>query len=238
MYCWLNGNRAMNEILIYDIVGQDFFGAGVVAKDVKAQLDEMGEVEEITVRINSPGGDVFEGLAIYNLLNQQPAKVTVKVDGWAASIASIIAMAGDSIEMAGNAMLMIHNPYTFSIGDADELRAQADVLDKVKDSLIATYQARTEIDYDELSTLMDAETWFSADEAIERGLANGKTEGRASLANIAGFRWINRAPEIKEQPEPEPVLPTVSGLTLLERSLEMARHRADIARARLALKLR
>lgn len=226
----------MNEILIYDIVGQDYFGAGVIAKDVKQQLDSFGAVDEITVRINSPGGDVFEGLAIYNLLAEHPAKITVKVDGYAASIASIIAMAGDEILMADNAMLMIHNPYTFAIGDAKEMRQQADVLDKVKDSLIKTYQAKADIDDETLSELMDAETWMDAGESITRGFATGKAGSKGKLSNVSSFRWINKAPAVPSEPEITRPAPEVFEFDGMERSNKLAALRHEIALARLALR--
>lgn len=211
----------MNEILIYDIIGQDFFGAGVIAKDVKEQLDSFGDAEQITVRVNSPGGDVFEGNTIYNLLAEHPAEITVKIDGYAASIASIIAMAGDKVEIAENAMFMIHNPYTFSVGDAAELRAQADVLDQVKASLISTYKTR--VNSDDLSDLMDAETWFSAAEAVEFGFADAISGKKAAMHNVAGCRWINKAPQVEEAPKgtkPEPAY-----LDYLEQSARLAQER-------------
>lgn len=217
----------MNEILIYDVVGQDFFGGGITARDIKAQLDSMGDVEDITVRINSPGGDVFDGLAIFNLLSEHPAKISVKVDGYAASIASIIAMAGDSIDVAQNAMFMIHNPWTFAAGDAGEMRKQADVLDKVKDSLIGTYQTRVGFDEGELSALMDSETWYSADEAVKFGFADTVT-GKGKLQNIAGCRWINKAPKVEDRTP----TPTDEHFDLLARSVELAAIRADIAQMR------
>jgi ATP-dependent protease ClpP protease subunit len=218
----------MNEILIYDIVGQDFFGAGVIAKDVKEQLDNIDG--DVTVRINSPGGDVFEGLAIHNLLAEHEGKVTVKVDGYAASIASVIAMAGDEIEMAENAMFMIHNPYTFTVGDADEMRKQADVLDKVKDSLVTTYTARTVLPAEQLSALMDAETWWNAAESVENGFADSVSERKGKVSNVSAFRWINKAPDVEE------LHPNPKDADYLARSVELDRLRGDITRQRQLLK--
>lgn len=220
----------MNEILIYDVVGQDYFGGGITAWDVKSQLDAFGDVDEVTVRINSPGGDVFDGLAIFNLLSESKAKIRIKVDGYAASIASIIAMAGDEIEIAQNAMVMIHNPWTFAAGDANEMRQQADVLDKVKGSLIGTYQTRVGIESDELSVLMDSETWYSAEEAVKFGFADIIT-GKGKLQNITGCRWINKAPKLEELTP----APSAERLDLLARSIDQAHIRADIAQLRMKL---
>jgi len=219
----------MDEILIYDIIGQDFFGAGVIAKDIKAQLDGYKDSEEILVRINSPGGDVFEGVTIFNLLKEHSAKITVKVEGYAASIASIVAMAGDHVEIAANAMFMIHNPYVFALGDSKELRKTADVLDKIKDSLIGTYQTKASIDDKKLSNLMDDETWFSADEAKELGFADSIAGESEKITDLSAYRWINKAPSVSE---PKPQV-SVDGLT---RSLSIATARAEIAEARASLK--
>ena len=226
----------MNELILYDVIGQDMFGAGITAKDIKAQIDGFGEVDEITVRINSPGGDVFEGLAIYNLLAEHPATITVKVDGYAASIASVIAMAGDTVTMAANALFMIHNPYTFAFGDSADLREKADVLETVKASLITTYQTKATADDNELSNLMDSETWFNAEQSIEHGFATAKTGTDAKLSNLAGFKWLNHAPVIPDAPEPDTKPPVDYRLVALARSLEIDSARVDITRARLALK--
>ena len=221
----------MNEITIYDVIGQDFFGEGVTATSIKSQLDGMQDATDITVRLNSPGGDVFEGLAIYNLLSEHPAKVTVKVDGYAASIASVIALAGDSVMMGKGAMFMIHNPYTFSVGDAKELRAQADVLDQVRDSLVETYQTRMDSDVSEIHSLLDAETWFSPAEAKEIGLATHTTDEQASIHNLSGCRWINKAPDVQPAQEPTPNA-RPDYLDYLQQSQKIAQNRAALAATR------
>jgi ATP-dependent Clp protease protease subunit len=197
----------MPEILIYDDIGESWFSEGVTAKSVKAQLDAMKDEKQITVRINSPGGDVFDGFAIYNLLAQHPAEITVKVDGMAASAASVIAMAGDKIEMAANAMLMIHNPWTMAMGDAESLGKTITLLDQIKGSILTTYATKASLSEEELSGLMDAETWFDAQGAIDAGLATaivGKAE-KAKAKNTAK-PWIRNAPQEPTAPEP-PVAP-------------------------------
>src|SRR5690606_20024488 len=104
--------------------------------------EKLGRVETLNVFINSPGGSVFQGQAIYNILKRQKARVNVYIDGLAASIASVIAMAGDTIFMPKNAMMMVHNPWTFSIGNAQDLRKEADTLDKIRETLIEAYLSK------------------------------------------------------------------------------------------------
>jgi ATP-dependent Clp endopeptidase proteolytic subunit ClpP len=151
---------------IYDEIG--FWG--VQAKEFITQLKGV-KAPVLNVEISSPGGDVFAGIAIYNALKASGKEIVVKVMGMAASAASLIAMAGDKIVMPKNSFMMIHNPWSFAMGDADELRAQADVLEKIGGSLLATYAARTGMAEDELKSMLDAETWLSADEALELGFA-------------------------------------------------------------------
>ncbi|PUB82393.1 MAG: hypothetical protein DBP02_15175 [gamma proteobacterium symbiont of Ctena orbiculata] len=194
----------MAEILIYDVIGEDWFGDGVSAKKVKDQLDGIAGDDEITVRINSPGGDVFDGFAIYNLLKQANAIIRVVVDGYAASAASVIAMAGDSVEMAENTYLMIHNPYTFAIGSADDFRAEAETLDKIKGSIVNTYVKRSGDDPEVVSAAMDAETWYTAQEAVDAGLADLVIDASESKIENLKKPWINKAPKIvTEQPNQE-----------------------------------
>jgi ATP-dependent protease ClpP protease subunit len=159
------------EVLIYDPIGADWLGNGVTAKGFRDDLAAMGDVEDITVRINSPGGEVFDGLSIYNTLKEHPAKVTVHVDGLAASIASVIAMAGDRIVMGEGAMFMVHSPWTVAMGNADNMRATADMLDKVEVGLVDAYVSRTGKTRDVVEAWMSGETWFTTREAIAAGLA-------------------------------------------------------------------
>lgn len=188
----------MPEILIYDDIGPEEWG-GVSAKAVKAQLDTMKDAAEITVRINSPGGDVFDGFAIYNLLSQHPAKINVKVDGWAASAASVVAMAGDTVEVAANALMMIHNPWTLAIGDAETMLKTASLLEQIKGSIVTTYKAKVSMTDEEISALMDAETWFDAQGAVEAGLATAITGKTAKVEN-SKKAWIRNAPQVQEEP--------------------------------------
>lgn len=155
------------EISIFDEIG--FWG--VTASSFIADLKKI-DAKELTVLVNSPGGSVFDGLAIYNALRQHPANVTVKVMGVAASAASFIAMAGDKIVMPENAFMMVHNPMGGVFGNADEMREWADTLDKIAASLVGIYVARTGKSEDEVKALLDAETWLTANEAVELGFAD------------------------------------------------------------------
>lgn len=156
---------------IYDEIG--FWG--VQASDFRAALAAVKE-DEIIVEINSPGGDVFAGAAIYNMLKASGKQITSKVMGVAASAASLIAMAGDTIEMPKNSFMMVHNPWGFAMGNADEMRETAEVLDKIGSSMLATYQAKTGLPEDQLRALLAKDTWMTADEALELGFATTVTE--------------------------------------------------------------
>lgn len=173
-------------VSIHDDIG----GWGVSAKMF---LDDLRKVAtpEVNVEINSPGGDVFAGLAIYNGLRNSGKKVNVKVLGIAASAASLVAMAGDTIEMPENTFMMIHNPWTFAAGDAEDLREQADLLDKIGDSLTSTYARRTGKSAEEIQTLLAAETWFTAQEAVDAGFATAVTPAFAAQASFD----VDRLPE-------------------------------------------
>lgn len=179
------------EIHIIDFIGDwldELWGFGVTAK---AFVDELAKlpatVNTIRVHINSPGGDIQGGVNIANALREQVSKgrrVETIVDGLAASIASVIAMAGETVTMADNALMMIHNPWTIEIGSASDLRKTADVLDTMRGQIVATYQWHSELTDADLIALMDAETWMDADEAIAHGLATDKIEGLKAAASI------------------------------------------------------
>lgn len=171
----INKGDRRGEVLIYDVIGEDFFGDGVTAKKFRADLDSLGEVDVIDVRINSPGGSVFDGIPIYNALLNHKATVNVWIDGAAWSMASGIAMAGDTVNMAENALFMMHDPSTFSFGSSDDLRKEADRLDKVKDQLAVAYERKSGLSKDEITDLMSAETWLDANEAKDKGFVDNVT---------------------------------------------------------------
>jgi ATP-dependent Clp endopeptidase proteolytic subunit ClpP len=161
-----------NTITMYDPIGYDWWtGDGVTAKRVSAALRSIGD-SDVTVKINSPGGDVFEGLAIYNLLREHKGKVTVQILGLAASAASFIAMAGDEVQIARAGFLMIHNSWTGVAGDRNEIREVADFLEQIDGSLADIYAVRTGDKVEEMSRLMDVETWMGGSAAIDAGFAD------------------------------------------------------------------
>ncbi|WP_320176635.1 head maturation protease, ClpP-related [Roseovarius pacificus] len=162
---------ADNTISILDVIGQDFWGEGVTAKRISAALRRIGQ-QDVVVNINSPGGDYFEGLAIYNALREHPAKVTVKVLGIAASAASVIAMAGDEVQIARAGFMMIHNTWVMSVGDRHALRDVADWLEPFDQAAVDVYSARTGLDAGDLAKMLDRETWISGSTAVEEGFAD------------------------------------------------------------------
>jgi ATP-dependent Clp protease protease subunit len=168
------GDKA--EIFIYDEIGIGYYGGGVAAVDLIAQVKALNltAADELVVRVNSPGGSFFEGNAIYNYLRSLKAKIVVRVEGMAASSASLIAMAGDRIEMPENAMMFIHNPWKMVAGDANVMRKMAEDLDKMRDSAVATYLRRAgdKMNKDDLIEMLDTETWLGAEDAVKFGLAD------------------------------------------------------------------
>ncbi|MBF0305771.1 MAG: Clp protease ClpP [Alphaproteobacteria bacterium] len=184
------------EITIYDEIGKWGIRAADFFKDLKA----LGSLTAITLRINSPGGDVFDGLAIHNMLRRHQAKVTASVDGVAASMASVVLMAADVIEMPDNAMIMIHDPSGGVWGTAEEMRDGADMMDKVKANLIAAYRVRAKVDDAELHRLMSETSWISAAEALKLGFAD-KIEKPVKLAARFDPSRLRGAPQsVRDMP--------------------------------------
>lgn len=166
----VRGASDSDTITMYDMIGSDGWSEGVTAKRIGAALRAIGS-RDVTVMINSPGGDFFEGLAIYNLLREHPHKVTVKVVGLAASAASVIAMAGDEIQVAKSGFLMIHNAWSLVIGNRHDLRSAADVMDQFDASMAELYSVAAGIDIKEAAELMDDETWMNGQAAVDAGFA-------------------------------------------------------------------
>lgn len=171
------------EIILYGDVGDSWFG-GVTAKQFADDLKAVGKVDTINLRINSAGGDVFDGLTIYRLLVDHPARVVTHIDGLAASIASVIAMAGNEIRISESGFLMIHNAWGISIGQADDMRTMADLLDKTTGSIRDVYVARTGNEAAPVEKWMDEETWFTAAEAVENGFADSVSESLRIAARV------------------------------------------------------
>lgn len=177
------------------------------AQIFKQELDDLGDVELINLYVNSPGGSVFEGITIHNMLKRHDARVIAHVDALAASIASVIIMAADEIRMPSNSMLMIHNPWTFAIGNAVELRKKADDLDRIGESAVQSYLAKSgdKLQEDKLREMLDAETWLSADEAYEYGLCDvveADNEMAASISDEYLQRYKNVPKQLKENTTP------------------------------------
>lgn len=174
------------ELMLYDTIGFDFWsGGGITAKDLAEQLKAIGAVDQITVKINSPGGDVFDGLAIYNLLKQNGSPVNVEIDGMAASIASVIAMAGDTINIAEGGMMMIHDAYGGVMGNSEDMLAMANLLDKIDGQIAGIYASRTGRKADTFRGLMDDETWMTGQEAVDAKLATAVMPNKKKAAAMA-----------------------------------------------------
>ena len=188
-----NGKRG--EIYLYEAIGEGWFG-GITAKSFSDSIKELGSVNALDIYINSPGGSVFDGIAIYNQIKRHPAtEKTMHVDGIAASIASIIAMAGTEIRIADNGMFMIHDPWGMTIGTASEMRKQADALDKIRGTLLDTSVARTGGAATQISQWMTDETWMTADESVSRGFATKKTTEKAVKASFAMLEKFAKVPD-------------------------------------------
>ena len=204
----------VGEIIIYgDIVSYQWADTDVSATSFKDELDTLGDVNQLDVYINSGGGSVFEGIAIYNMLKRHKAKVNIYVDALAASIASVIAMSGDTIFMPKNSMMMIHNAWTYSVGNADDLRKAADDLDRINESSNQAYRERNlTISEDELQSLLDAETWLSADECLQYGLCDEVIQSNEAVAQVSKdmFKTYQKAPETIENMVETPQKATIS----------------------------
>ena len=165
----------VTTIAIYGIIGDSWFSESFSANDIDRALNEAGD-NDVVINLNSPGGDAFDGISIYNRLKRHPGKVTIFVDGWACSAASIIAMAGDEVVMGTGSMLMIHEAWSVVIGSKTDLRKEASVLEELEEGMIDIYMTKANVDREELREKVDAETWFSAKSAVEIGFAD-KVEG-------------------------------------------------------------
>jgi ATP-dependent protease ClpP protease subunit len=192
---------------MYDEIG----GYGIRAQDFINELNGI-EASEINVHINSPGGEVFEGLAIYQALKNHPANINVTVDSLAASIASVIAMAGDSVKMAKNAEFMIHDGHAQMSGNSTELTKMVALLDRASDNIASVYADRAGGDVTQWRAAMQTETWFNAEEAVAAGLADAvlstKSKQPHNIADLRIFNFAGRqfapAPVVNAKPKAEP----------------------------------
>lgn len=211
----------VTEVNLYDEIGW----YGVSAAQMRRLLDQVS-TPRILLRINSPGGDVFDGIAIHNDLQAHPSKVTVRVTGIAASAASLIAMAGDRIEIFGNAFVMIHNAWALAIGDKADMRELADTLEQIDGALASAYARQTGKTAKEIGRMMDAETWLNGEAAVEQGFADAVVSGEPDAKarfDLSGFRNL---------PDSLDAAPPVQPYTIrdLERSLRDAGYSRSAAR--------
>lgn len=188
-----NKDKDTGELMLYgDISSSSWYGDEVTPKDFKKDLDALGDIKDLNIYINSGGGDVFAGQAIYSMLNRHLASKTVYVDGLAASIASVIAMAGDKIIMPKNAMMMIHNAWTIAAGSKEDFRKLADDMEKIDESIVSVYADKTGLEIDEIKELMNAETWMTAEDAKGKGFVDEIEQEKKVAASIeGGFFMLN-----------------------------------------------
>jgi len=220
------GGRA--EVLIYEDIGDSWFG-GVSAKQFSIDLKALGDVQTIDLRINSYGGDVFDGLAIYRQLVDHKATVISHVDGIAASIASVIAMAGDEIMIAEAGEIMIHDAWGVAIGPAEDMRAVADRLDAISGTIADVYVARTGQTKDQVRAWMTAETTFQSADAVKYGFAQSVAPNLTMAAHkgLSPFHWRRAAGGDPPTNDAEPPLWTAA-------SEQLRRQRARLEQARAA----
>jgi len=189
-----------STVYIYDEIS--WFG--VQAEQFVKDLNNI-KAKTIHLRVNSPGGSVFDGTSIYNALKQHSAKVVAHVDGLAASIASVIIMAADEVRMSENAFLMIHEPFSIVIGGADDMRHEADLLDKVGGTIVKTYMDKSGKDEDEIKDMMAKETWFTAQEALDMGFCDcidKETKEKAQIVLFDLSVFANVPDKFKENRQP------------------------------------
>jgi ATP-dependent protease ClpP protease subunit len=189
-----------NVVNVFDVIGADYFGEGFTAKKMAGILRSIGAENDVVVNLNSPGGDFFEGATIYNLLVEHKGHVTVNVSGLAASAASVIAMAGDTINISQVGFLMIHNSWGMVVGNRHDMTSAADVFGVFDASMRDLYAARTGLEAKAVEKLMDGETWLNAADAVEKGFATavievktGEKDGNEKKAKAMAKRTIEMA---------------------------------------------
>lgn len=225
---WYEIQNATEEeavIYVYDEIGC----WGVTAKQFCTDLAGV-TASNIKLKMNSPGGNVFEGFAIFNALKEHAASVNVQIDGLAASIASVIAMAGDKITMAPNSMMMIHKAWSGLYGNSDEMRKMADVLDKIDSSLVDTYAERSKTGKRAIKTMMEDETWMTADEAKGMGFCDEIGTGSAAKASFDLSKY-NKVPAAAVALYAQPKEPTERDIeqTLRDAGVSNSRAKAAVA---------
>jgi len=211
-----------NTVTIYEQIGESFWGGGFTARKLSAILRSIGKKKDVVVSINSPGGDVFEGVTIYNILAEHEGNVTIKIPGLAASAAAVIAMAGDTIKIAESGFIMIHNAWGCLCGNRHDMREAADIFEKFDSAIAGVFVARTGKELKEVNKLLDAETWMSGAEALDLGFADEilsnksvkKDEDAEKLARALARRQIESALSLKgfSRKEREEILKNAGGV--------------------------
>ena len=192
--------RKTAEILIYEEIG----AWGITAKQFADELSALGDLESLSVRINSPGGDVFDAMAIHNALQRQTGKVVVHIDGLCASAATVVAMAGDETRMAENGQYMIHEPWSFAGGSSDDMQRSADLLDSVAGQIVDMYARKTGMDAESIREMMRNETWMTAQQALEFGFVDAIDENlriAAKAHDLSRFKHAPTEPTMSETKE-------------------------------------
>ena len=235
------------ELLLYGVIGEDGLWSDVTAKQFADELKEVEDAKTIRVRINSPGGDVFAGQAIYSMLKRCKAEVVGYVDGLAASIASLVLMACDKVIMPKNSMLMIHKPWTATAGNANDMAKTIETLNKVEEAMLTAYVDKTGMAEDEIKELLAAETWLSASDAVAKGFAdeieetevsaciNGDTlEINGQKINIKNYKkfnaeWYNKT-ESRPAGEGKPAnsVPTVININVVTNGNKKGKNTMDL----------
>ena len=212
-----NDEEKSAELILYGSIGSDEYWDDISDKTFKQDIENLGDVENITLHINSPGGSVFSAVAIANTLKNHKAKITANIDGLAASAATIITSACDTVRMPKNALFMVHNPITFAYGNNQDMKKTVEMLDKVKDSIIETYLNKAKTDRETLSELMDNETWMNAetakeygfiDEILDENVEKEVVENKLIINNMAFD--ISKFKNFKEKKNQEPRVINIS----------------------------
>lgn len=222
-----NGDGSRTLFLCGSIADESWYDDDITPKAFREDLN-AGQ-GDVVIWINSPGGDCVAAAQIYNMLMDYPGNVTVKIDGIAASAASVIAMAGTQVLMSPTALMMIHNPLTVAIGDSAEMQKAIDMLSEVKESIINAYEIKTGLSRAKLSHLMDAETWMNAKKAVELGFADGllfqSNEGTAAVENSFSFsrRAVTNSllSKVNRKSAPEPAKKAGIPIADLEKRLSL-----------------
>lgn len=172
-------DKEQTEITIYGVIGSSWFSDSIAANDIDRVLNDA-KSNDVIINLNSPGGDAFDGISIYNRLKRHNGKITIHVDGWACSAASIIAMAADELYMGLGSMMMIHEASSIALGSKADMRKEADILDQLEEGIIDIYMTKAKESREDIRKKVDDETWFSAKSAVDIGFANDANEGEPS----------------------------------------------------------